>query len=583
MLKTLRHRPGAVFALVLLWKAALLVFTAQPIPANDSFFYDGAVVNLLVQGRYCNPAIANALPISGHEIFSAYPPLYQLTLLGWMRVAGPSVLSAMWLHFLLFALYAALVLATLRELRIPVLATHLAGLFLLGLTFHDRPDSLAHVLGMAAIYAVARALRPPSELAAAGSEETPRSRLDTGNDACGREATTRWHWLAAAGVILCLGTSLQIGGVYFLLIWLVILLCWRLPASWLSLGVPSGAGLSRTPRQELEMRIHPARYNLFPGGFPWPALVVMSLVPVALALGVKYLWPQLWAGFQEHAQQTPSLTAWRKPGLTEVIKIIRTVPGLLVALALVTFSVLAVSRRRDRVPARTQLDMRQQAVLLAGCVAAAAVLVGALFFLTANIVLITAYLQPLVVGLFLALWTSAVTLRRKTVVLNLGFGLAVLLASTRAIGLTTIGWICARDVSRGEALTAVARELAVTPNGSPVAVSAAYLYDAWPEARRLQLLHSDWLGPAVKGEPNAEVDALRAVKPARLILTQFDYHRRYARVLGQLQSASSQVGVRVENLARVRPPDASPRWQRVVQHVSWAPVLVTLEWDEPTR
>jgi len=38
------------------------------------------------------------------------------------------------------------------------------------------------------------------------------------------------------------------------------------------------------------------------------------------------------------------------------------------------------------------------------------------------------------------------------------------------------------------------------------------------------------------------------------------------------------VTVRVENLARVRPPDASPRWQRVVQHVAWAPVMVTLDW-----
>ena len=583
MRKTLRHRPEAVFGLVLLWKAALLVFTAQPIPANDSFFYDGAVVNLLVQGRYCNPAIACALPISGHEVFSAYPPLYQLTLLGWMRVAGPSVLSAMWLHFLLFTLYAVLVLATLRELRVPVRATHLAGLFLLGLTFHDRPDSLAHVLGMAAIYAVTRALRPPSELAAAGSEEPSRSPLDTANDPCGRGATTCWHWLAGGSVILCLGTSLQIGGVYFLLIWLVILLCWRLPAGWLLLGVPSEASFGRTRRQELERRIRPVRHNPLPGGFPSPALVVMSLLPVALALGVKFLWPQLWAGFQEHAQQTPSLTAWRKPELTEVIKILRTVPGLLVALALVTVSVIAVSRRRDPVPALTQPDMRQQAVLLASCVATAAVLVGALFFLTANVVLITAYLQPLGVGLFLALWTSAVTSRPKTFALNLGLGLAVLLASTRAIGLTTIGLACARDVSRGEALTAVARELAATPTGSCVAMSAAYLYDAWPEARRLQLLHSDWLGPAVKEEPNAEVDALRAVKPARLVLTPFDYHRRYARVLAQLQSASSQVRVRVEDLARVRPPDASPRWQRVVQHVSWAPVIVTLEWAESTR
>ena len=193
MLTTFRHRPETVFALVLLWKAALLVFTAQPIPANDSFFYDGAVVNYLVHGQYCNPSIANALPISGKEVFSAYPPLYQLALLGWMHCFGTSVLAAMGLHFALFALYAALLLATLRELRVPVWGVHFAGLFLLGITFHDRPDSLAQVFGMAAVYAAARAYRDYPLF----SSSKP------------------WVWLSALTVILCLCTSLQIGGVYF--------------------------------------------------------------------------------------------------------------------------------------------------------------------------------------------------------------------------------------------------------------------------------------------------------------------------------------------------------------------------------
>ena len=55
MLNKLRHRPGIVIALVLLWKAILLVFTAQPVPANDSFFYDGAVVSWWLHGQYCSP------------------------------------------------------------------------------------------------------------------------------------------------------------------------------------------------------------------------------------------------------------------------------------------------------------------------------------------------------------------------------------------------------------------------------------------------------------------------------------------------------------------------------------------------
>ena len=86
MMRGLVKRPGLVFALVFAWKVALLVFTAQPVPANDSFFYDGPVVNLLLHGRYVNPALIQALPISGGEVFSAYPPLHQAALLGWMSV-----------------------------------------------------------------------------------------------------------------------------------------------------------------------------------------------------------------------------------------------------------------------------------------------------------------------------------------------------------------------------------------------------------------------------------------------------------------------------------------------------------------
>jgi hypothetical protein len=41
------------------------------------------------------------------------------------------------------------------------------------------------------------------------------------------------------------------------------------------------------------------------------------------------------------------------------------------------------------------------------------------------------------------------------------------------------------------------------------------------------------------------------------------------------------VEVQVRNLAALRPPDAIPALQRVVQHISWAPVIVDLHWKEP--
>src|SRR5580704_1786864 len=100
----MRNRPWLVFALVFGWKIALFVFTAQPVPANDAFFYDGAVIHHLLHGGYYNPCVSRAFPVSGSEVFSAYPPLSQVPLLLWMSVLGTSALSAMGLHLCLFGL-----------------------------------------------------------------------------------------------------------------------------------------------------------------------------------------------------------------------------------------------------------------------------------------------------------------------------------------------------------------------------------------------------------------------------------------------------------------------------------------------
>src|ERR1041385_1440278 len=88
-----RHSRGPWLALggVLVWRLALLVFTVQPIPSNDAFLFDGAVVNWLLHGQYFNPSLAEAFPISGHQVFAAYPPLYQVVLLPWMSVFGAGV------------------------------------------------------------------------------------------------------------------------------------------------------------------------------------------------------------------------------------------------------------------------------------------------------------------------------------------------------------------------------------------------------------------------------------------------------------------------------------------------------------
>ena len=64
----------------------------------------------------------------------------------------------------------------------------------------------------------------------------------------------------------------------------------------------------------------------------------------------------------------------------------------------------------------------------------------------------------------------------------------------------------------------------------------------------------------------------------KLVLTQFDYYRRYKLILAGLQASQVPVEITVENTARVRSPDSYERFQQVVQHISWAPVVVTLSW-----
>ena len=95
-----------VFPAIIAWKIVLMGAWALPPPANDAFFYDGAVVNWLGQGDYVNPSLARALPISGTVVFSAYPPGYEAVLAVWMAIFGPSGQSAQGLHVGLFAVFA---------------------------------------------------------------------------------------------------------------------------------------------------------------------------------------------------------------------------------------------------------------------------------------------------------------------------------------------------------------------------------------------------------------------------------------------------------------------------------------------
>ena len=517
MIKRLLDRQGLVFALVFCWKVALLAFTGQPIPANDSFFYDGPVVHLLNHGGYFNPSIALARPISGTEFFSAYPPGYQLSLLPWMAIFGTTALSACWFHLVLFGGYLLVVLAIFRHFAVPARYSNLAGLFLLAITFHDRPDSLAFFFGTLAFYASARA-------------------LDLSKDSSSDLGSNVWAWLAAGFVILTLCTSLQIGGVYFAFVFLSTTMAWKI--------------LHRP--------------------LPKLPLAAMFLTPPALIALVRFGFPGLWAGFIENVHDNPSLTGLRTPVVVEFLKIGRSAPGVIAIAALVVFNF-----KRWGTVARSGACGPREITLASGLAVALMVMGGCLSIVTPNWVSAAMYLQPILVGLFLSSLAPMLAAYVRPAVIT---GLVVLpacLAAVRAVGMSTWGAACAADVSYGAAIARVRSELRAPPSGQKAMVSSAYLYEADRSTNGI------WIHEAYPMPPKTDetyADALRRLRVSKLVLTQFDYYRRYQPVVAELRA---QGGVKVEivDMARVRPPDSYLPLRQVLQHISWAPVIVTLRWN----
>lgn len=551
---TTHLRIGMVFAGVLLWKLGLLLAGSLPPPANDSFFYDGAAVNYLRNGLYANPSISLALPISGTQVFSAYPPLYQWGLLPWMWLFGTSELSAMFFHLLLFSIYAWIACAILTRLACwagtreeapgtsaadvsPAVAKahprrrgpfHLAALFLLAITFHDRPDSLAHVFGLAAVYTFVRFLEPGTARA--------------------------WSWLMVAFAVLALCTGLQIGALYLAVLWVGTI----------------AAHLAGRAR------------------FPWLAMAATLLIPALLCAWIVMQYPLLWQGFLEHARLTPAITGLRMPRFDELLKIGRAAPGIFVVAVLGALAIWRKTRGSSANPEHADpAAPGVQAVLadpllvflVATALPALGLLGAAMFFVTPNAGSFTMYVQPVIVGACL-LWAGAhfgsVWSGRATLVLAIFAGFAAI----RAAGLSTWGLACAADCSRGEAL-ALVREAIDTPGEGTIVLSSAYLYEAsrWPG----KAVHCDWLQRPGPDQLVSDLEGLMSVKPRQLLLTQFDYYRRYEPLLAALQEKGAPVTCTVTNRARLPTPDSIPPLRRVLQHISWAPVIITLEWHEPVR
>jgi hypothetical protein len=517
-----RNAPWLVFALVFAWKIALFLLSSQPVPSNDAYFYDGAVVNQLLHGGYFNPSIARVLPISGTEVFSAYPPLYQGLLWLWMSMFGTSALSAMALHLVLFGGYTMVVYLILKRIQCPVWCFHLAGCYLLLLTFHDRPDSLAHLLGMLGIYAWICSRR-------------------VFNNGAAPARATACLWSMALLTILALCTSLQIGAIYLLWIWLGIL-------------VTTLAGKDT---------------------FPTLPMAATIIIPAALVLTVKFGHPHLWTGFLEHARQTPSLTGWRLPAIGDVLKVLRTTPGICLVAVFLPWTWFKQHNDIEHIK-----YARHEFVLVPALLAALAVVVACLFVLTPNAVAIANYLQPVIVASYLAFCATILPDRLGQRLQVACLSLAVLIGSARAIGMSTWGLACATDVSYSSATRLVETELDALPPGTEVVISSPYLYAA-AKHNELSLIHSDWMGKAWAVPPLTDLTALKALRPRKMILSQFDYYRRHEPVLEELEKEPGLCEVSITNTARIPAPDSYPPLRRVIQHISWAPIIVDLNWHNP--
>ncbi len=511
-MKLILKNPFWIFGIVVLWRVLLLVFTAQPIPASDAFFFDGPVVNYLLNGHYINPAAAEVMQISGHQVYSAYPPFYQAVLFAWMTVFGTSALTAMWLHLFLFVISGCLVLAIIRKLFPPLTSFAPALVFFFGMTFMDRPDDLGHTLGLLSLWLVARMI--------------------SGNGS--------WKTSTVLAVVLfsALYSSVMVGAVYFGMGFLAVAAAW-----WSQ-----------------------RRHAMFV-----PFLAATGLF-IAVTSAIAVFAPLWWQGFLENSAQTPIRTLGiRTPHLLDVLKLIRTAPLFLVAAALLPFVLVRVRR----------LAFEPWLAMLVG------IFLMGLVTIVATMTIIspdyTTYLlfAQVILAVGMLVLAGKIYPGLKSL-LRLALLACALLISIRAIGMTTWGAACAWKNSYGRTQEALRVELApFTKTNLPVILSSAYLYQAFNVGTQ-RPIHYDWFYNHATAAVQSDLDKLMILRPTKLVLTQFDYYRGGVGLVDQLRRSPEVVAIQVRDQALVRPPDAIPSLQRVVQHISWAPVIVDLEWKTPS-
>jgi hypothetical protein len=512
--KSRLQNPFFILGLVVIWRILLLVFTLQPIPDADAFAYDGGVVNFLLNGHYCNPSLALVFPISGKEVYSTYPPLYQGALLVWMKLFGTGIVSAMAMHLVLFAVSGFLAVAIIKKFFPAGVGYAIAMLLLFGLTFDDRPESLAFVLGLASLWLVAR--------------QITSDRFCTGT---------------AIGLLLVLllglYTSVIVGAYFFGTGFLAcaVACLWRRKIYWFA---------------------------------PFIAAAVLFAI---ITFSIAKMEPLWWAGFMESAkQQSVITTGLHAPHGPDMIKLVRSMPVFVLGLAVLP---LVAARRREIFSTEAVWLALTAGIFVMGWV----LLAASMTLLAPNYVAYAIFTQVILAAGLFALVQKHFPKRER--LLQTALVGCVLLVSVRAIGMTTWGVACGWKNSPRSTQAIVQTELEpYTTNEKPVLVSSAFLYQAAGIGVKTPI-NSDWYYDHALQMTNAETDTLIQLQPRKMVLTQFDFYRGLSVPVSQLQQRPDLVEIRVRNLAAFPVPDASHLLQRVVQNISWAPVIVDLDWKQP--
>lgn len=295
----------------------------------------------------------------------------------------------------------------------------------------------------------------------------------------------------------------------------------------------------------------------------------------AITFAIARLEPVWWAAFMESArQQSVMTTGFHLPDIPDLIKAVRTVPIFVLGAAAAPL----VWRRRQEIFSHDSPWLALTAAILGMGWILLALSLTLLPANYCNYVVLTQII--LAAGLLALARTYSPRWERWLRVALLG---CVLLVSVRAVGMSTWGVACACKNSYRNTQTLLRGELApFVATAQPVLISSPYLYDAVGQGVKYPV-HSDWYFDHAAWTNNAEINALAGLRPPKLVLTQFDYFRNFQGVLDQLRQHPELVEVRVRNLARLRAPDSIPAFQRVVQHVSWAPVIVDLIWQTPPK